>query len=54
MGIFGGVSFLTFCDLRLIVGFWILRGNFLVRFFSFENFEICFGIGMGIFGGIVF
>ena len=44
MGIFGGVSFLTFCDLMLIIGFWILRGNFLVGFFSFENVESCFGI----------
>ena len=26
----GGVCFLTFCDLRLILGFWILRGHFLV------------------------
>ena len=28
IGIFGGVSFLIFCDLRLISGFWILIGNF--------------------------
>ena len=38
-------------DLRLILGFWIFRGNFLVRFFSFENFKCCFLIRMGIFGG---
>ena len=29
----GRVCFLTFCDLRLILGFWILRGNFLVLIF---------------------
>ena len=28
--IFEGVCFLTFSDLRLILGFWILRGHFLV------------------------
>ena len=44
MGIFRGVRFLTFFYLRLIFGFWILRGHFLVLFFSFENFESCFGI----------
>ena len=35
---------MTFCDLRLILGFWILRGTFLVWFFSFENFKSSFGI----------
>ena len=54
MGIFDGVSFLTFCDLRLILGFWILRGHFLFLFFSFENFESCFVIRIGIFEGISF
>ena len=50
----GGVCFLTFCDLRLILGFWILRGHFLVWFLSFENSESCFGISGHIWGGSVF
>ena len=54
MGIFGGVSFLTFCDLRLILSFSILKGHFWVWFLSFENFKSCFGIRMGIFGGVSF
>ena len=33
----GRVCFLTFCDLKLFFGFWILRGHFLVWFLSFEN-----------------
>ncbi len=37
MDIFWGVSFLTFCDLKLFIGFWILRGHFWVWFLSFEN-----------------
>ncbi len=48
--LFWWVGFLTFCDLRLVLGFL----DFLVKFFSFENFESCFGIRMGIFGGVNF
>ena len=35
--IWGGVCFLTFCDLKLFFGFWILRGHFWVWFLNFEN-----------------
>ena len=35
----GRVCFLSFCDLKLFFGFWILRGNFLVWFLSFENHD---------------
>ena len=41
-----GVCFLILCDLRPILGFWILRGNFWVWFFSFES---CFGFRGGCF-----
>ena len=32
VGIFGGVCFLTFCVLRLLLGFWILRGHLSLIF----------------------
>ena len=54
MGIFGGVSFLIFCDLKLISGFWILWGHFWVWFLSFENFESGFWISGNIWAESVF
>ena len=49
-----GVSFLKFCDLKLILSFWILRGQFWIWFFIFLNFESCFEIRMGTFEGSFF
>ena len=49
-----GVCFLIFCDLRLILSFWILRGNFLVWFFSLEKSKSCRGISGPIREGSVF
>ena len=54
MATFGGVSFLTFLDLRIILDFWILKGSFWVCFLTFWNFENGFGIRMATFGGVSF
>ena len=47
----GMVSFLTFCDLRLILGFWILKSHFLVCFLSFEKHDQKQKLSSDNFGG---
>ena len=46
----GGVNFLTFLDLRIILDFWILKGSFIF----FEILKMVFWIRMATFVGVNF